>query len=209
MSELHCKMPKRQTWSTLFIPTLTPWPSQENQCKSPVQNGFSLGRALHSIKYKITFFLWTFRVFRKILCQILTPSITASLLSWTIVSALSFPPTRLTIILLFPRLASCLPTCRNTLSRPSHAGPSQAVQTHPSPTLQPQPGPHTGTGTLSRAQQLLDCLYPAHQEEPALLCPARTHGDGRDAFVSPEQYHALGISAQNATSLNPANTRIH
>lgn len=78
------------------------WPNQENWCKSPVQNGFPPGRARHSIKHKITFFLWTFRVFRKILCQILTPSITASLLSWTIVSALSFPPTLLTIILLFP-----------------------------------------------------------------------------------------------------------
>lgn len=103
------------------------WPRQENWCTSPAQNRVPPVRARHWIKHKITFFLWNFRVFRRILCQILAPSITASLLSWTIVSALSFPPTLLTILLLFPRLASCLPTCRNTLSCPRHTGLSWAA----------------------------------------------------------------------------------
>lgn len=78
------------------------WPRQESWCKSPAQNRVPPVRAWHWIKHKFTFFLWNFRVFRRILCQILAPSITASLLSWTIVSALSFPPTLLTILLLFP-----------------------------------------------------------------------------------------------------------
>lgn len=78
------------------------WPRQENWNKSPVQNRFFPVGAQHWIKHKITSFLWNFRVCKKIPCQTLAPSITASLLSWTIVSALSFPPTLLAIILLFP-----------------------------------------------------------------------------------------------------------
>lgn len=31
MSELCCKMPKRQTWSTLLTPALTPWPSGQTR----------------------------------------------------------------------------------------------------------------------------------------------------------------------------------
>lgn len=166
------------------------------------QNGFPPGRAWHSIKHKITFFLWTFRVYRKILCQILTPSITASLLSWTIVSALSFPPTLLTIILLFPPFPTLGFLPSHSQEHPLPPQPCRTITGSTNPSLSTSavaPWANTGTGTLSQPQQLPEHLYPA------LPRPAGMHRDGRDALFSPEQCCALGISIQNAAPLNPVN----
>lgn len=179
ISKFHCEtLRRKQRWRALLIPS----------CASD-QGGRTEKRVLHrtdsqwwhdaELNTKLPVDLEGFQEGNAKSSHTLHPS--ASLLRQTTISILSFPPPLLTI--LFPRLASCLLTCRNTLPPQMCRTIPDSLNTSRSNSAICSPG-HTHADTHSALLTGFQAMFIQHTRLWALwmgkLCTSRS--DTKDAL---------------------------